>query len=117
MPIPTSPISSLVVLSPGAEGVADWNVVLREELLDPLGMKQSSYTAEAIKAAPNHAEGYRYTPDGSVEVPFQQSRPLQRSEALAISTPILMIWRAGYACSSATVALKGDRSSRQRISR
>ena len=53
-----------------AEGVSDWNVVLREQLLDPLGMKQSSYTAEAIKAAPNHAEGYRYAPDGSVEVPF-----------------------------------------------
>jgi CubicO group peptidase (beta-lactamase class C family) len=50
-------------------------VVLREELLDPLGMKQSSYTAEAIKAAPNHAEGYRYTPDGSVEVPFEQLFP------------------------------------------
>jgi CubicO group peptidase (beta-lactamase class C family) len=49
------------------EGVADWNVVLREELLDPLGMKQSSYTAEAIKAAPNHAEGYRYAPDGSAK--------------------------------------------------
>jgi CubicO group peptidase (beta-lactamase class C family) len=57
------------------EGVANWNVVLREELLDPLGMKQSSYTAEAIKAAPNHAEGYRYTPDGSVEVPFEQLFP------------------------------------------
>src|SRR6202035_5366931 len=50
-----------------AEGVSDWNVVLREKLLDPLGMKQSSYTAEAIKAAPNHAEGYRYAPDGSFE--------------------------------------------------
>jgi CubicO group peptidase (beta-lactamase class C family) len=38
-------------------------------------MKQSSYTAEAIKAAPNHADGYRYTPDGSVEVPFDQFFP------------------------------------------
>jgi CubicO group peptidase (beta-lactamase class C family) len=78
----------------GSEGVADWNVVLREELLDALGMKHSSYTAEAIKAAPNHAEGYRYTPDGSVEVPFQQSVPYEFG-ALAISTPMLMIWRAG----------------------
>jgi CubicO group peptidase (beta-lactamase class C family) len=55
------------------EGVPDWNVVLREELLDPLGMKQSSCTLEAIKAATNHAEGYRYAPDGSIEVPFVQA--------------------------------------------
>jgi CubicO group peptidase (beta-lactamase class C family) len=58
-----------------AEGASDWNAVLREELLDPLGMKNSSYTAAAIKAAPNHAEGYRYTSDGSVEVPFEQFSP------------------------------------------
>lgn len=58
-----------------AEGEADWNAVLRKELLDPLGMKHSSYTAEAIKAAPNHAEGYRYAPNGSVEVPFDQWFP------------------------------------------
>jgi CubicO group peptidase (beta-lactamase class C family) len=58
-----------------AEGAADWNAVLREELLDRLGMKHSSYTAEGIQAAPNHAEGYRYAPDGSVEVPFTQLFP------------------------------------------
>jgi CubicO group peptidase (beta-lactamase class C family) len=58
-----------------AEGEADWNAVLRKELLDPLGMKDSSYTAEAIEAAANHAEGHRYTPDGGVEVPFTQSFP------------------------------------------
>jgi CubicO group peptidase (beta-lactamase class C family) len=39
-----------------AEGEADWNAVLRKEMLDPLGMKDSSYTAEAMKATPNHAE-------------------------------------------------------------
>lgn len=58
-----------------AEGVANWHVVLREELLDPLGMTNSSYIAEAIEAAPDHAEGYRYTPNGSVAVPFVQSVP------------------------------------------
>ncbi len=57
------------------EGEADWNAVLRKELLDPLGMKDTSYTAEAIKAAPNHAMGHRYAPDGSVEVPFTQVFP------------------------------------------
>ena len=53
-----------------AAGAPDWNTVLRQELLDPLGMKDSSYTAEAIEAAANHANGYRWTPDGTTEVPF-----------------------------------------------
>jgi CubicO group peptidase (beta-lactamase class C family) len=56
-------------------GAADWNAFLRTELLEPLGMKNSSYTAEAIAAAANHAEGYRWTPDGTVEVPFTQLFP------------------------------------------
>jgi CubicO group peptidase (beta-lactamase class C family) len=42
-------------------GVPDWNAVLRQELLDPLGMKESSYTAAAIVAASNHAVGYRWS--------------------------------------------------------
>ena len=58
-----------------AAGAADWNAVLRQELLDPLGMKDSSYTAEAIKAATNHAEGHRWTPNGAIEVPFTQVYP------------------------------------------
>jgi CubicO group peptidase (beta-lactamase class C family) len=51
-------------------GQSDWNAVLAEELLGPLGMKNSSYTAEAIKAAPNHAQGHRWTPGGTIEIPF-----------------------------------------------
>jgi CubicO group peptidase (beta-lactamase class C family) len=58
-----------------AAGAPDWNTVLRQELLDPLGMTDSSYTAAAIAAAPNHAEGYRWTPNGMVEVPFTQVFP------------------------------------------
>ncbi len=58
-----------------AEDAADWNAVLRKELLDRLGMKNSTYTAAAIKAAPNHADGHRYTPDGSVEIPFDPFFP------------------------------------------
>lgn len=57
------------------EGAADWNTVLRQELFEPLGMNASSYTAQAIKSAPNHAEGYRYTPDGSIEVRFEPIFP------------------------------------------
>lgn len=53
-----------------AAGAPDWNVVLQKELLDPLGMKDSTYTAEAIEAAANHANGHRWTPEGTVEVPF-----------------------------------------------
>jgi CubicO group peptidase (beta-lactamase class C family) len=43
-------------------GQADWNAVLTQEFLEPLGMTDSSYTADAIKAAANHAEGHRWTP-------------------------------------------------------
>jgi CubicO group peptidase (beta-lactamase class C family) len=58
-----------------AAGAASWNMVLRQELLDPLGMKDSSYTAEIIRAAANHAEGYRWTPERTIEVPFTQLSP------------------------------------------
>jgi CubicO group peptidase (beta-lactamase class C family) len=58
-----------------AAGASDWNAVLQQELLTPLGMKESSYTAAAIEAAPNHATGYRWTPQGSVEAPFTQIFP------------------------------------------
>jgi CubicO group peptidase (beta-lactamase class C family) len=53
-----------------AAGVADWNTVLKHELLDPLGMKDSSYSADAMQAAANHANGHRWTPDGTIEVPL-----------------------------------------------
>ena len=53
-----------------AAGAPDWNAVLQKELLDPLGMKDSTYTAEAIEEAPNHAKGHRWTPEGTTEVPF-----------------------------------------------
>jgi CubicO group peptidase (beta-lactamase class C family) len=53
-----------------ASGAAQWNEVLQKALLDPLGMANSSYTAAAIAAAADHAEGYRWTPQGAVAVPF-----------------------------------------------
>ena len=53
-----------------AEGAADWNAVLQSEILDPLGMKDSTYTDAAITAAADHAQGCRYTADGCIEVPF-----------------------------------------------
>jgi CubicO group peptidase (beta-lactamase class C family) len=57
------------------DGLADWNAVLKRDLLDPLGMAESSFTAQAIAAAPNHADGYRYTPERSEPVPFTQLFP------------------------------------------
>ena len=53
-----------------AESQPDWTAVLARELLGPLGMKDSSYTAEAIAAAANHADGHRWTPTGTIGVPF-----------------------------------------------
>jgi CubicO group peptidase (beta-lactamase class C family) len=58
-----------------AAGVPDGDTVLRQELLDPLSMEDSSYTAEAIIAAANHAEGHLWTPNGAIEVPFTQVFP------------------------------------------
>ena len=70
------------------EGVPDWNTLLQRDLLDPLGMKESSYTAAAIKAAANHADGYRYTPNESVEVPFAQLFPYDYGGAGDINSTI-----------------------------
>jgi CubicO group peptidase (beta-lactamase class C family) len=71
-----------------AAGTADGDTVLRQELLDPLGMKDSSYTAAAIEEAPNHAEGYRWTSDGTIEVPFTQLFPYDFGGAGDINSTI-----------------------------
>ena len=66
----------------------DWNAVLQKELLDPLGMKETSYTAAAIEVAPDHASGYRWTPDGTSEVPFTQIFPYDFDGAGDINSTI-----------------------------
>ncbi len=53
----------------------DWNALVRKDILDPLGMGATSATAEAMAAAPNHANGYMYAPSGSIEVPLDPSFP------------------------------------------
>lgn len=58
-----------------AADAQDWNAVAQKELLDPLGMTRTTYSAAAIEAEPDHASGYRWTPDGTVEVPFTQIFP------------------------------------------
>src|SRR4029079_12290847 len=71
-----------------AAGVSDWNTVLQQELLDPLGLKDSSYTVEAIEAVANHANGHRWTPDGSIEVPFTSIFPYHLDGAGDINTNV-----------------------------
>src|SRR5215510_822145 len=56
-------------------GAPDWNAVAQRELLDPLGMAATTFTFEAIKAAPNHAEGHRWTTDATIEVPLDPFSP------------------------------------------
>ena len=71
-----------------AAGAPNGDTVLHQELLDPLGMKDTSYTAEAIKAAPNHAEGHRWTPNGTIKVPFTQLFPYDFGGAGDINSSI-----------------------------
>lgn len=66
----------------------DWDSVVRTEIFGPLGMRDSSFTAEAIEAAPNHAEGYRWAPDGTVEVPFTPIFPYEFGAAGAINSTV-----------------------------
>ncbi len=71
-----------------AAGAADWNTVLRKELLDPLSMKDSSYAAEAIEAAANHATGHRWTPEGTIEGPFTSIFPYHLAGAGDINSTV-----------------------------
>jgi CubicO group peptidase (beta-lactamase class C family) len=71
-----------------AEGAAGWNAVLQNEILDPLGMKNTTYSAAAMTASANHAVGHRYTVDGSVEVPFEQLSPYDHDGAGDINSNI-----------------------------
>lgn len=71
-----------------SENAADWNAVLRQDLLEPLGMAETSTTAEAIEAAPDHAQGHRWAPDGTVEVPFTPLFPYAFGAAGEINSTI-----------------------------
>src|SRR5258708_11151019 len=51
--------SSIVAKATGAQ---DWNAVLQKELLDPLGMKDSTYTPEPIQPPPTHPTNLHRTP-------------------------------------------------------
>ncbi|RFB81424.1 serine hydrolase [Methylovirgula sp. 4M-Z18] len=71
-----------------AAGAADWNAVLQSELLTPLGMKDSSFTADAIIAAPDHATGHVWSPQTIAPVPFTQLFPYDYDGAGDINSTI-----------------------------
>ncbi|MGH7096493.1 MAG: serine hydrolase domain-containing protein [Stellaceae bacterium] len=53
-----------------ALGAPDWPMLATREIVEPLGMRDTSFTAAAIERAADHAVGHRWTPSGSVEIPF-----------------------------------------------
>ncbi|HJU20295.1 MAG TPA: serine hydrolase [Stellaceae bacterium] len=53
-----------------ALGAPDWPALATREIVKPLGMRDASFTAEAIERAGDHAVGHRWTPKGSVAIPF-----------------------------------------------
>ncbi|MGX1305988.1 CubicO group peptidase (beta-lactamase class C family) [Amorphus suaedae] len=71
-----------------AARVPGWEDALRADIFEPLGMAASSANAAAIEAAPNHAVGHRWTPDGTVEVPFTDLFPYNVDGAGAINSTV-----------------------------
>ncbi|MFO1210577.1 MAG: serine hydrolase domain-containing protein [Amaricoccus sp.] len=71
-----------------AFGMPSWEDVLHATIFAPLGMARSSSSAEAIEAADNATVGNRYTPDGSVEVPFTPIFPYNFAGAGAINSTV-----------------------------
>ncbi|MFO1143932.1 MAG: serine hydrolase domain-containing protein [Amaricoccus sp.] len=69
-------------------GVPAWEDVLHATIFGPLGMTRSSSSAESIEAAANATVGNRYSPDGSVEVPFSPIFPYSFSGAGAINSTV-----------------------------
>jgi CubicO group peptidase (beta-lactamase class C family) len=71
-----------------AEGAPGWAAVVAKDIFEPLGMRESSATAAAIEAAPNHAQGHRWSPTGTVEVPFTPMFPYPYAGAGAINSTL-----------------------------
>jgi CubicO group peptidase (beta-lactamase class C family) len=71
-----------------AAGSADWNEVLQQELLGPLGMRHSSFSAKALKDEPNHAQPHRWTPGKTAQMRLTQIFPYDFSAAGDINSNI-----------------------------
>ena len=59
-----------------AARAADWNTILRQELLDPLGMKDSSYTAQSHRSGGQSCAGLPLDPRGHDRGAFHPHFPL-----------------------------------------
>jgi CubicO group peptidase (beta-lactamase class C family) len=71
-----------------ALGAPDWPTLARREIIEPLGMHDTSFTAEAIENAADHATGHRWTPNGSVEIPFDPIFPYEYGPAGDINSSL-----------------------------
>jgi CubicO group peptidase (beta-lactamase class C family) len=76
-----------------ALGVEDWDTLVRETIFEPLGMTHSSFTAGAMEDAPNHSQGYRWSPGGAIEVPFTSIFPYEFGGAGAINSNVVDLSR------------------------
>lgn len=68
-------------------GASSWTDSLQKSLLTPLGMAATTATAEAISAAPNHAQGHRLA-DKPIAVPFHPSFPYAMGPAGALNSNV-----------------------------
>lgn len=66
----------------------EWDDVVRTEIFEPLGMSDSSFTAEAIEAAANTTAGHLWTADGTTEIPFTPIFPYGFGAAGSINSTV-----------------------------
>lgn len=71
-----------------ALGADDWPVVATREIVELLGMRDTSFTAEAIEQAADHALGHRWTPQGSVEIQFTPLFPYAAGPAGDVNSTV-----------------------------
>jgi CubicO group peptidase (beta-lactamase class C family) len=71
-----------------ALGADDWPALATREIIGPLGMRDTSFTAEAIEQAADHAVGHRWTPQGSVEIPFTPLFPYPAGPAGDVNSTV-----------------------------
>jgi CubicO group peptidase (beta-lactamase class C family) len=71
-----------------ALGAPDWPALATREILEPLGMHKTSFTAAAIASAPDHAVGHRWRENGSVAIPFTPLFPYPLGPAGDINSSV-----------------------------
>ena len=70
-------------------GAVDWPEALRREILEPLGMVDTTTTLAGIADAPNHAVGHLWNSGGgAVAVPFVHAMPYAFGAAGAINSNV-----------------------------